>query len=121
MKPKPLATLQVRLPTLTPPPDGVAEATTAVSGGSSGWGGLGLGVTLGRAWTPARVTVAATEQLLTGVSTSATWTPATKSLSVGLAGAFAAASTRSAARQNSGLLCTRRSSALEAMLVLNRL
>src|SRR6185312_6076189 len=123
MKPKPPSTLQVRLPTLMPAgAGGVLEATTiGASGGSSGCGGRGRGTTSGSACAPARVTSTLMPQLWTGVSASATGTPATKALSVGLAGAFAAASTRSAARQNACASATRRSSALDAMSVLKRL
>src|SRR3569833_3188082 len=110
MKPKPPDTLQARLPTFTPEGvGGVLDATTiGASGGSSGCGGRGRGTTAGAACAPARVTSTLMPQLWTGVSVSAT-------------GAPAAASTRSAARQNACASATRRSSALDAMAVLKRL
>src|SRR3569832_1791230 len=123
MKPKPPDTLQVRLPTFTPEGvGGVFDATTSgAAGGSSGCGGRGRGTTAGAACAPAKVTSTLMPQVWTGVSVSATGTPATKALSAGLAGALAAASTRSAARQNAYASATRRSSALDAMSVLKRL
>src|SRR5476649_684411 len=119
MKPKPLDTLQVRLPTLTPA--GLGGGAAAVSTGSSGCGGRGFGVTCGPAWTPLRPTSTFMAQLLTGFSLSEIGTPATKSLRLGLAAPLAAARTRSAAWQNACASLIRRSSALEAMSVLNRL
>ncbi len=97
-------TLQVRLPTLTPDGGRVARrprlpfprADRPAAAQGARWG-----VTLrGSACTPLKPTSTLTPHMSTGVSVSATGTPDTKSRKAGLAGALAAASTRSADWQN---------------------